>query len=166
VGFGTTCGGAAGSPPGDGGLAEVRSASPAAAPLPPETKRIADFLVERAACRPSRAVEAVAEALRGGDYPAWVELQILYWSVYVWSERGKGIQNPGAFVAARIAESAPAPTAVDLKDWRDRDRERELKMEWDRQDAIANGMTEDATSSDECDEEDGSGADTAGEEEE
>jgi hypothetical protein len=91
---------------------------------------IVDLLVVRASCPRPRAVAAVVQALRGGWHPAYAELQAFYWTAYVWSDRAHSVQNPGAFVAARISQCMPAPASASmLLGWEDDSRLQLLKDE-------------------------------------
>ena len=62
--------------------------------------RIVDLLVERTTCPRPRAILAVAQSLRCGWHPAYIELQAFYWSAYVWPNRASSVQNQGAITAA------------------------------------------------------------------
>lgn len=86
----------------------------------PETLRLAEILVTRTGCRRERAQVAVETALvEHGLTPAEVEIEIITWVHYCRQRTGRGIDNPGAFVAAKLARNEPAPAHVDLGNYSD-----------------------------------------------
>jgi hypothetical protein len=102
-------------------LAEkTRQFAPETAPFSAECCRLAEVLVTRTGCGRSRARQAVQQALEEHDLtPAAVEIEIITWAHYCRQRTGKGIDNPGAFVAAKLARNEPAPAYVDLGNYSD-----------------------------------------------
>lgn len=80
-----------------------------AEPATPDGQRIARLLIEQGC--PTRRAQAVAVAVieTDGYYPAYVELQLLRWSAYITSGRGKNIEHPGMFIAAKLERDEVCP---------------------------------------------------------
>jgi hypothetical protein len=105
--------------------------------------RIETALIEQG-CPRVRARQVTVTALRErGYFPAYVEMEILRWAAYI-QRYGKTINNPGAFLAAKITRGEHCP---DVRLWdnpwcemaQQVDR---LAQEWARQEAAADGAAD------------------------
>lgn len=77
-----------------------------AEPLTPDVQRIADLLIAQGC--PTRRAQTTAADVVGRFFPAYVELELLRWTAYI-AQRGKNINNPGAFLAAKLTNGERCP---------------------------------------------------------
>jgi hypothetical protein len=96
--------------PGEGGKSTL---PPPPSTLSPDATDVAELLVRHAACPRVRAQESVARAVQL-RHVAKVEIEFWRWLAYCNSEAGRGINNPGAFIAAKLARHEDCPPGVTL----------------------------------------------------
>jgi hypothetical protein len=88
---------------------EIESEIPTPAlPDNPAFTRLTDLLIKRCGTAPTKAKEAISQALESGDEPSTLIYDILTWLAYCQSEQGRG-SKPATLIPARIREGIPPP---------------------------------------------------------
>jgi len=77
--------------------------------LPPSYALLIPYFLDKIGPANKALENALQHAADAGDDPAEIATRIEEWSAYLGSEKAKGIQNPGAFVAKMITNAQNTP---------------------------------------------------------